>query len=63
MKRLRDDRNLSTYPLTRRDLYCIECGISYRLSMERIIKDKVKRITFVCDICLDIDEDVVNELP
>jgi hypothetical protein len=54
IKRLRDDRNLSTYPISRRDYYCVECGLSYRLSRERIKEDKPSHITFVCDICLDI---------
>jgi hypothetical protein len=53
-KRLRDDRNLSTYPICSRDFYCAECGISYRLSKKRIIEDKPNHITFVCDICLDV---------
>ena len=53
VKRLRDDRNLSTYPISRRDYYCVECGISYRLNRERIVEDKPSHITFTCDICLD----------
>ena len=53
-KRLKDDRNLSTYPISSRDYYCVECGISYRLTKKRIIEDKPSHITFVCDICLDI---------
>ena len=53
-KRLKDNGNLSTYPISRRDYYCVECGISYRLSKKRIIDDKPSHITFVCDICLDI---------
>ena len=54
IKKLRDDKNLSTYPISRRDYYCAECGISYRLSAKRIAEDKPNYITFICDICLDI---------
>lgn len=53
-KKIRDDRNLSTYPISSRDFYCVECGISYRLSRERIAEDKPSHITFVCDICLNV---------
>ena len=54
MKRLRDDKNLSTYPISRRDYYCVECGLSYPLSRERIKEDKPNALSFVCEVCLDI---------
>ena len=37
-----------------RDYKCLECGLDYHLSLERIEQDKPNPLSFVCDICLDI---------
>jgi hypothetical protein len=36
------------------DYKCLDCGLIYRLSLNRIEQDKPKASSFTCDICLDI---------
>jgi hypothetical protein len=37
-----------------RDYRCIDCGLTYYLSLGRIKEDKPNALSFVCEVCLDI---------
>ena len=37
-----------------RDYRCMECGLTYYLSLARIREDKPNAVSFVCEVCLDI---------
>ena len=37
-----------------RDYKCMDCGLTYYLSLGRIKEDKPNALSFVCEVCLDI---------
>ena len=37
-----------------RDYRCLDCGLTYYLSLARIKEDKPNAVSFVCEVCLDI---------
>ena len=37
-----------------RDYRCLDCGLTYYLSLGRIKEDKPNALSFVCEVCQDI---------